>query len=78
MLKEIDAEQPIDTYDQLRTALSHATGTKNQWSRHRRYPPEMLVFGKGVRIPGSITSDPTIAAHATALSNMPDGARFRQ
>jgi len=78
MLKKIDAEQPIDTYDQLSTALSHVTSTKNQWSRHRGYPPEMLVFGKGVRIPGSITSDPTIAAHATALSNMPDGARFRQ
>ena len=78
MLKKIDAEQPIDTYDQLSTALSHVTSTKNQWSQHRGYPPETLVFGKGVRIPGSITSDPTIAAHATALSSMPDGARFRQ
>ena len=38
----------------------------------------MLVFGRGVRVPGSITSDPTVSAHATALSNLPDGARFRQ
>ena len=38
----------------------------------------MLVFGKGIRVPGSVTSDPTIAAHARALSSMPDGLRFRQ
>ena len=42
------------------------------------FPPEMLVFGKGVRVPGSVTSDPTVAAHAAALSNQPDGMRFRQ
>ena len=78
MLNKIDIEHPITNYDQMSTALSHVTSTKNQWSRHRGYPPEMLVFGKGVRVPGSITSDPTVAAHATALSPMPDGARFRQ
>ena len=78
MLNKIDIEQPITNYDQMSTALSHVTSTKNQWSRHRGYPPEMLVFGKGVRVPGSITSDPTVAAHATALSPLPDGARFRQ
>ena len=78
MLNKIDIEHPITNYDQMSTALSHVTSTKNQWSRHRGYPPEMLVFGKGVRVPGSITADPTVAAHATALSPMPDGARFRQ
>ena len=78
MLNKMDKENPIQAYDQLAVALSHATSTKNQWSRHRGYPPEMLVFGKGVRIPGSITSDPTVSAHAVAISNLPDGARFRQ
>ena len=59
-------------------ALSHATSTKNQWSKYRGYPPEVLVFGQGIRVPGSVTSDSTIAAHAQALANMPDGQRFRQ
>ena len=78
MLNKVDAEQPINSYEQLSVALSHVTSTKNQWSRHRGFPPEMLVFGKGVRVPGSVTSDPTVAAHAMALSNQPDGLRFRQ
>eukprot|EP00435_Cladocopium_sp_Y103_P037577 s2392_g10.t1 len=78
LLNKIDHEQPIQNYDQLAVALSHATSTKNQWSKQRGYPPEILVFGKGVRVPGSVTSDPTVAAHATALSNLPDGQRFRQ
>ena len=78
MLNKIDLEQPITTYEQMSAALSHVTSTKNQWSRHRGFPPEMLVFGKGVRVPGSVTSDPTVAAHAAALSNQPDGMRFRQ
>ena len=78
MLNKIDAEQPITNYDQLASALSHATGTKNQWSRHRGYPPELLVFGKGIRVPGSVTSDPSISAHAMAISNAPEGIRFRQ
>ena len=78
MLNKVDPEQPITTYEQMSAALSHVTSTKNQWSRHRGFPPEMLVFGKGVRVPGSVTSDPTVAAHAAALSNQPDGMRFRQ
>jgi hypothetical protein len=78
MLNKIDHENPILNYDQLSVALSHVTSTKNQWSKHRGYPPEMLVFGKGIWVPGSVTSDPTIAAHARALSSMPDGLRFRQ
>ena len=78
MLNKMDHENPISNYDQLSVALSHATSTKNQWSKYKGYPPEVLVFGKGIRVPGSVTSDPTIAAHARALSNMPDGLRFRQ
>eukprot|EP00435_Cladocopium_sp_Y103_P013861 s2131_g3.t1 len=78
MLAKMDAEQPIETYEQLASALSHATGTKNQWSRYRGYSPELLVFGKGVRVPGSVTSDPSISAHAVAVSNLPEGVRFRQ
>ena len=78
MLNKMDHENPIQNYDQVSIALSHATSTKNQWSKYRGYPPEVLVFGQGIRVPGSVTSDSTIAAHAQALANMPDGQRFRQ
>ena len=46
MLTKMDVEEGINSYDQLEQALSLATQTKNQWSRHRGYPPELLVFGK--------------------------------
>ena len=39
---------------------------------------QLLVFGKGIRVPGSVTSDPSISAHAMAISNLPGGVRFRQ
>ena len=77
ILSKMDLEEPISDYDQLAIALQHATHTKNQWSRHRGYAPETLVFGKSAHIPGSIVSDPNRATHAMALSQLPDGIRFR-
>ena len=52
MLNKMDLEQGIDSPQQLQEALSQATSTKNQWSRHQGYPPEMLVFGKKHKSPG--------------------------
>ena len=40
MLNKVDTENPIENYDQLATALSHVTSTKNQ----SRLSPETLVF----------------------------------
>ena len=77
ILSKMDAEEPINDYEKLAVALQHATHTKNQWSRHRGYAPETLVFGKSTHIPGSIVSDPNRATHALALSQLPDGIRFR-
>ena len=67
ILSKMDTEEPITDYDKLAMALQHATQTKNQWSRHRGYAPELLVFGKSVHIPGSVVSDPNRATHAVAL-----------
>ena len=78
MLNKMDSEVPIQTYEDLEEALQSATQTKNQWSRHRGYPPEMLVFGKCASVPGSVTSDPNRTSHAVALQNLPDGIRFRE
>ena len=44
ILTKMDLEDPITSYDQLEQALVYATQTKNQWSRHRGYPPEVLVL----------------------------------
>ena len=77
MLTKMDVEEGINNYEQLEQALSFATQTKNQWSRHRGYPPELLVFGKMKKQPASITSDPSLASHALANSECAEGIRFR-
>ena len=77
-LQKMDVEDPIDSYEKLETCLSLATQTKNQWSRHRGYPPEMLVFGRMRKVPGSIGSDEETSAHLLALSERPEGIRFRE
>eukprot|EP00435_Cladocopium_sp_Y103_P048969 s935_g14.t1 len=38
----------------------------------------MLVFGRSARIPGSVISDNSHAAHHMALQDLPDGQRFRE
>ena len=77
ILERMDVEQPIESYEQLEIALAVATHTKNQWSRYRGYPPEMLVFGKMARVPGSVVSDTSHSAHMLAVSDQSEGVRFR-
>jgi len=78
MLNKMDHEEPIKNYHDLAIALSQATMTKNQWSRHRGFAPELLVFGKSARMPGSVISDESRSAHEMALQEMPEGQRFRE
>ena len=77
ILKRMDIEEAITTYDQLEIAIAFATHTKNQWSRYRGFPPEMLVFGKQRMNAASNISDLTIASHSLADAETPDGIRFR-
>ena len=77
ILSKMDTEDPIDDVNKLELALSMATHTKNQWSRHRGYPPETLVFGKMVRVPGSVVSDLQCSAHSLA-SDQAEGLKFRE
>lgn len=51
---------------------------KNQWSRYRGFPPEVLVFGKQRQVPASITSDLKTPAHMLAESPCAEGIKFRQ
>ena len=76
-LSKRDTEEAIGDHASLEVAVSMAMHTKNQWSRHRGYSPEMLVFGKVSKVPGSVSSDESSASHLTASNPTPDGLRFR-
>ena len=78
MLRRMDQDESIDDYDKLEQNLAICTQTKNCWSRHRGYPPEMLVFGKLRKFPGSISSDSETSAHLQATEETPEGIRFRK
>ena len=61
MLTKIDNEYPINDYQSLQLALCQSTHAKNCLSiRHGYYAPEIIVFGKHSRIPGSVLSDEPI------------------
>ena len=77
ILKKMDVEEEIKNYDDLEQALMFATQTKNQWSRHRGFPPEMLVFGKLRQSYGSVICDQKVASNSLATSETPEGIRFR-
>ena len=64
MIARMDLESPIvndTTFDQ---ALLQAILAKNALVRHGGYSPEQIVFGKALRVPGSLTSDEDSPAHA--------------
>lgn len=77
MLSKMDHEESVNSYAQLAQALAQATATKNRWSRHRGYPPEILMFRKGTRNPASVMNDEERAAHEMALRPHAEGLRFR-
>lgn len=77
MLTKMDHEEGINTYPNLTLALAQATMTKNQWSRHRGFAPELLVYKKTARVPGSVVSDENRSSHEMPLQDRPEGQRFR-
>ena len=78
ILKKVDLEHPIDSYDQLQKVLWHATQAKNSCGLRRGFSPEMLVFGKGSRLPGSLCGDEQLPAHELADSEHAAGIAFRK
>ena len=78
ILNKMDKESPIDSIPKLQEAVSNATSTKNQWSRHRGYPPEILVFGKSVKVPGSVINEGFSASNALAINPRTEGQLFRE
>lgn len=78
MLSKYEYDHAINTYPELQEALTHCTNAKNACSLRLGYSPEMLVFGKGLRVPGSITSDEETAAHLLANNESGSGISFRE
>jgi hypothetical protein len=80
MLSKIDLEMPIKNYRDLQVALNQCTQAKNSMVVHRGYSPEIMVFGKQSRLPGSVLSDLSIPAHTAALQEEHDmsAESFRQ
>lgn len=66
MLQKIDREFPINSYSQLQRCLWRATQAKNANSLRKGFSPEILVFGKALRLPGSTCGDDQLPAHGLA------------
>ena len=78
MLNKIDIDSPITTYKDLQQALIQCTHAKNTLSIRAGFAPEVLVFGKNSKLPGSNISSDEISAHASANSEDAQGIAFRQ
>ena len=78
MLDKFDSEHTIASYKDLQQALWWCIQAKNANSIRRGFAPEVLVLGKHTRLPGSITSDSLLPAHALADSDTAQGLQFRQ
>ena len=78
MLQKIDCEYPIASYSHLQRCLWHVMQAKNACSLRRGYSPEMLVFGKSTRLPGSLCGDDQLPAHCLADSDNAQGIAFRE
>eukprot|EP00435_Cladocopium_sp_Y103_P075519 s304_g59.t1 len=79
MLSKVDHEHPIGSYQALQLALNQCVHAKNSLSIRHGYAPEVIVFGKHTRLPGSVLSDESIPSHAEAVDDGHLGnAEFRQ
>jgi transposase InsO family protein len=67
MLTRIDKEYPIKSYEDLQGSLNQRTHAKNSLSIRHGYAPEVIVFGKHARVPGSVLSDESIPSHEAIL-----------
>ena len=78
MMNKIDHETPITTYRDFQQALIQCTHAKNTLSIRSGFAPEVLVFGKCSKLPGSVISSEDISAHASANREDAQGIAFRQ
>ena len=77
MLSKYQDDFPIETYNDLQRALMVCIAAKNACSLRHGFAPEVLVFGKGLKVPGSLTSDDSLPAHSLANKGTAWGIKFR-
>ena len=77
MLDKYQEEHQITSYRELQTALAQCTAAKNALSLRKGFSPNVLVFGKELRLPGSNSSDEMLSAHSIADSESAHGISFR-
>ena len=78
MLNKIDHDMPIQTYVDLQQALVQCTHAKNKLSVRKGFSPEVLVFGKTSKIPGSVASCENVSSLASADREDAHGIAFRK
>ena len=78
ILQKVDLETPINSYDQLQKVLWRSTQAKNSCGLRKGFSPEVLVFGKSARLPGSLCGDDLLPAHEMADTETGQGLRFRE
>ena len=80
MRGKIDQDQDlgINSYDEFQQALIQSTHAKTTLSLRKGFSPEILVFGKSSRIPGSITSSENWSSLASAGREDAHGIAFRR
>ena len=78
MLDRIDHELPITTFAELQQVLIQCARAKNCLSIRKGYSPEIPVFGKSSKVPGSLASSEEMTAHASANNEDAQGIEFRQ
>ena len=78
MLDKMDHDYPITTFAELQQALIQSTHAKNCLSIRKGYSPEVLVFGKSSKVPGSVASSEEIPAHTSAIREDAQGIQFRK
>ena len=76
--KSLTVNNQFKTIQILQQALWWCIQAKNANSIRKGYAPEVLVLGKHTRMPGSITSDHLLPAHALADADTANGIAFRR
>ncbi|CAE7356819.1 RE2, partial [Symbiodinium necroappetens] len=77
-LERLDISHPIVNDASFDRALLQSILAKNALVRHEGYSPEQIVFGKALRVPGSLTSDDDLTSHALAEGDDLEAERHRQ
>ena len=78
MLSRYDQEKVIENIQEFDSVLLSCFQAKNALTRSQGFSPEQIVLGKSTRLPASLTSDESAAAHSLADGSDLASERFRR